>query len=356
MRNVVAFVCLFSITYLHAQSARPPKSVPTASLPSADLVFSRPNLDSPLQLPSTMMNGAPTCGADGTAFIQFLTPPPMYNYKVVFSISPAGKVLHYPVEHVDGLSDVYIVSFDPGISNPAMLLNARASGQSRGSSTGYYLALFDHDGTLGRYSRLDLGFQPSKVAQLSDNSFLVVGADTEARSRFMIVDSSGSVLRNLDADAIMPSEQRLKSMSQSMSFAGGTPADLPPSMRVSAVLSLFRLAHSQEGLLILQPGAEAQITKILPSGDIHIVTLHLPKNQVADSIITNKGRWFVRTSLQGSDSQSNLYEVDPETGNALKHINTSGVPALSIACPSDSGFYGLRWVEQKAFLVFGELR
>jgi hypothetical protein len=40
----------------------------------------------------------------------------------------------------------------------------------------------------------------------------------------------------------------------------------------------------------------------------------------------------------------------------LRRINTSGVPATSIACPSDSGFYGLRWIEQKPYLIFGDLR
>jgi hypothetical protein len=218
----------------------------------------------------------------------------------------------------------------------------------------------NNDGEFRKYSKLDLGFRPSNIAQLSDDSFLIMGADTaataEARSRFVVIDSSGSLLRDLATDAMMPPDQKLKSLLQSLSFAGMKPEDMPPSMRISFALGLFRTAHSDQGLLMLMPGAETQIIELLRSGEIRLVRLRLPQDQIADSMITKKGRWFVRTYLRDTGNQWSLYEVDPETGEALRRINTSGVPATSIACPSDSGFYGLRWIEQKPYLIFGDLR
>ena len=89
-------------------------------------------------------------------------------------------------------------------------------------TSGQYLALFKYDGQLYKYSKLDLGFKLSNIAQLSDDSFLAIGADAKkAQSRFVVVDSNGNLLRDLDADKVMPSERKLKSMLQSLNFAVG---------------------------------------------------------------------------------------------------------------------------------------
>ncbi len=358
MRKVVAFTFLFSVLYLHAQAdgdaAGPRKELSAASLPSTSLTFSDPKLDSPLQLPDSVMSGPPRCGPDGRAFLQIMGPPPTYLHSLIYSITLDGKVTHYPVDEISGLTYVAVKAFDPGSSMPVMLLNATVPGAH---SSGQYLALFKYDGELRKYSKLDLGFKLSNIAQLSDDSFLVIGADAEkAQSRFVVVDSNGNLLRDLDADKVMPSERKLKSMLQSLNFAGAKPEDIPPPARVYAVLSLFRTVHADQGLLVFMPGAGTEVVELLRSGEIHQMTLRLPQDQIPDSIITKKGRWFVRTYLRNTSSDWNLYEVDPETGEALQQINTSGVPATSIACPTDSGFYGLRWVEGKPYLIFGDMR
>jgi hypothetical protein len=328
----------------------------TADLPSVKVVFSEPKIDSPLQLPSTVMGGGlPMCGPDGRSFIQFMTSPPYYNNKVVYSVSPDGKVIHYPVEQIVGLTNIYVRFIDPGVTNAVILFHAQEAGTH--ASEHYYMALFDYDGKLQNYSALDLGFEPVEIVQLYDDGFLVSGGDTaQGRPMFVLIDGSGTIRRDLRETPLMPSDKDLTAMLNSINIVGWNPKDMPLPQKITAVLSLFRPIHSQRGVLILEPGAGARVIEILRSGDTRIVGLKLPANQIAHSMMTNKGSWFVRAHLVGSSTEWSLFQVDPETGEALKRIDTSGVPATTISCATDSGFYGFRWIDKKPYLIYGDLK
>ena len=362
MRWIFA-ACLFFVPGLYAQGtgtiAGAPKESTTTPLATANLVFAPPNLDSPLQLPPSpvVMRGGLRCGPENRVFLQIMTRPPMYDFKVAYSVTPAGKVVHYALEQMVGLTNPAVVDIDPGFTGPAMLLRASAAGQERPAANGYYLALFNYDGELRGYKRLDIGLEPFTIAQLADDSFLLVGTDeATAKPRFVVVDDSGTLLHDLDTDTIMPSAKRLQSMFDSLNFGGTKPDDMSASMRIRTALSLFREVHSQEGLLLIVPGSDAPVTVLLRSGETRVVHLKLPEDQIPHSIIPARGRWFVRTNQRGTDSTWNLYEVNPETGEVLRRINTEGVPATSIACPTDSGLYALRWIDEKPYLLSGTLQ
>jgi hypothetical protein len=339
------------------QTAKPHQEFPATDLPSVKLIFAEPNTDSPVQMPSTVMNGPPTCGPEHNAFIQFLTPPPYYNNKVIYSISPDGMVVHYPVEQIVGLTNSYVIFVDPGVTRAVVLLQAQKAGDGRQSPVRYYMAEFDYEGKLQHYTNLDLGFEPVEVVQLSDDGFLVSGADAGlGRSAFVLIDSNGTIQRDFKETSLMPSDKDLTGMLTSMNFVGMNPKDMPPSIRLTAVLSLFKPVHSMSGVLMVEPGAGARVIEILRSGDTRTVVLDLPAHQIAQSVIVSKKGWFVRTSLQDSETQWNLYQVDPETGQAIKRIDTSGVPSINIACSTDSGFYGFRWIDKKPYLIRGDFR
>jgi hypothetical protein len=362
MQRLTLLLFLFCVQHLGAQAdpvgSRAANTLGTDAVPIANLAFSEPNRDAPLQLPSPIMSGGPTCGLDGRAFLRIMTPPPMYNYTEVYSITAGGVVAHYPASQIVGLQLPAVVAFDPGLSALTVLLRAASAGQTGPLLSGYYLVLFDYGGQLRKYSRLDLGLEPSSVAQLNDDLFLIMGADkASGRPRFVEVDSSGRMLRDLDSEAVMPSESVLKSALGSLNFGGAKLDDAPPSQRTHAVLSLFRPTHSDRDLLLLMPGADTQVTEMSRSGEVRTLRLKLPHDQVADSILPGKGIWFVRTYRVGTDGDWSLFEVDPDTGKAVRRVDTSDVPATSIACTTDSGgLYALRWIDQKAYILLGNLR
>jgi hypothetical protein len=261
----------------------------------------------------------------------------MYNNRVVYSISPSSKIVSYPVDQISGLSEEYITSFDPGVTGPVVLLRAIATGQATRDQH-FYLAIFTYDGELRRISKLQLSLDPIKVAQLGDDQYLILGADLgEGKARFVIIDSTGALLRDRDNEGVTPSDERVLSMLSSIDVVGMKPSALPAAQRVPAALSLFRPVHSQSGLLILEPGKDARIVELLHSGETRIVRLQLPSNQIADSLITDRGSWFLRSFLQDSDTAANLYQVDPDTGSAIKRINTSGVPSRWRVCGHSLG-------------------
>jgi len=280
----------------------------------------------------------------------------MYNNRAVYSISPSSKLVSYRIDQINGLSDEYIASFDPGVTGPVFLLRAIAAGQAA-HDRHFYLAIFTYDGELRRINKLQLPLEPIKVAQLQDDEYLILGADmAEGKARFVIIDSTGTILRDLDNEGVTLSEERVLTMLSSIDAVGIKPSALPAAQRVPAALSLFRPIHSQRGLLILEPGRDSRIVELLHSGEIRIVRLLLPDNQIADSIIADRGSWFVRSFLRDSDTVASIYQIDPDTGNAIRRVNTSGVPPTSIACPTDSGFVGIRWISHKPYLIHGEIQ
>jgi hypothetical protein len=360
MRYVAVVVFLFAHT-LFGQAPVSGKSTPTPALAneeiaSEDLIFSSPNLDAPLSLPSPVMSGAPTCGGDGRAFLQIMTPPPRYTFKNIYSVTSDGKITPYPVDQIVGIVHPAILSFDPGASSVAMILAASAAGEARPAGFGYYLTLFSYDGKILRNSRLDLSLEPSNVAQINDDSYLVTGTDPgTAQPKFLVIDSRGTLLRDIDTSTLLPSGRKLATIMQSINFAGINLAEASEATRQRFMVSLVRPVHSDQGLLMFMPGSGGEIIVFARSGEIRQVRVNVPSNQIPDSLITAKGRWFLRTYLRDSDNNWSLYEIDPDTGRTLRKIYTAGVPSTTIACATDSGFFGLRWIDKKPYVISGSL-
>lgn len=314
------------------------------------------DMNHPLQGPSHTLGRLPECSPDGRIFLDFMVPP-NYFYSNIKSISSSdGKTAEFPVERIAGLTKTVLDSYDPGVSDVTMILSARPVGKGGASSAGLYLALYSYDGELEKYSRLDLDFQPVQASQLTEDSFLVVGYDPQmGHSHFAMIDSRGKVLRDLDSNSIMPSGQQLKSLILGLKIPGNL-ENAPPASRTSIILSAFRYTHSNRGLLVFEPGEEAQVVELLRTGEVRTVRLKLPKQQVAHSMFAGGGKWYVRAYLKGAVDQDSLYEVDPYTGVATARVDTSGVLPGSIACFQDAGLSALRWIDGKAYLQHGDLR
>jgi hypothetical protein len=338
-----------------------PQPDPEFDLPRVDVTFSLLKADTPLPLLSTVMDGPPVCSSSGVAFLQFWTPPPTYNNKEVFSITAAGKVAELPVSRVTGLSNAMIRSFDPGSTMAAMLLSAIPQPAAGSGSFGqkhhwdYYLARFKYNGEFNGYTALDLGFEPGQIAQLNDDTYIVIGTDQiNSKPVVALINNSGTVLRRLDTDEVVPSEEGLNEMMRATSFVGLKPQDLPPSMKMSVALSRFQFVHFGTKVLLLEPGPHTRIVEISPGGQARVVSVKLPEGQVGDSLLASRSSWMIRTYPEGKDGLSNLYEVDRETGSIVRQLRTPGVPATSIACSSEDGLFGIRWLERKPYLMVAD--
>ncbi len=337
------------------------KSDPGIELPQVDGRFSLPKTDSPLPLPSTVMDGPPVCSSDGVAFLQFWTPPPTYNSKQIFSITAKGDVAAFPVSRASGLTNAMIRSFDPGSTMAVMLLNAApepAAGSGSFSQKGhreYYLARFKYSGEFDRLTRLDLNFLPGQIAQLDDDTYIVIGTDqVNAKPVIILINGDGTILRHLDTQEVLPSDQAVDQMMSATNFIGLKPQDLPPAMRMSVALSRLQFVHFGTKLLLLEPGPHPRIIESSPGGQIRVVSIKLPEGQVGDSMLATKNSWMIRAYPEGQDGLSNLYDVDRETGVTVRQVRTAGVPATSIACYSEEGLFGIRWVERKPYLMVAD--
>ena len=145
----------------------------------------------------------------------------------------------------------------------------------------------------------------------------------------------------------------LQSMLRSSGYGDATANNFLPVMRLSMSLSLIHYAHVGTKLLLLEPGANAKIVELSPGGEIQSLSVKLPDGEVADSILPAQSQWMIRAHPSGIDTISNLYEIDPVSGNAIREIRTSDVPATRIACWDGGGFYGLRWIKGKPYIITG---
>ena len=356
MRLLIILYCLLSVCEAQTRGLGQSTAEEFDDLPVAKLVFSAPNLKAPVELPYTLMDGAPVCGQEGRVFFQFLTPPPTYNTKDIIAVTSDGKVTHYPLEQISNLKFVSVLSLDPGLTRAVMLLKGTDAGRPSLSSSGYYIALFSSDGRLQNKVKLDLEAQPSKVAQLTDDTFLVIGVDAIRNgTRFLIVDSGGKVLRDRAADAMFSAE-KLAAGLNSQDVRGGSPNDLPGDMRLAGMLNLVRMVHTNQGVVVYVPGSTMEVVEIYPSGESRKLELKLPKEQLLQSILVDQRFWYVATTLRGSDTESALFQVNTQNGRATRRIDTSGVPSTTIACPTETGFFAFKWIEKRPYVINGEMR
>src|ERR1700739_528059 len=325
------------------------------SIPSWTVNFSDPKLDSPLNLPLPITNGPPTCSADGTAFFVFLGHPPAFDQRAIYSVSAKGKVTVFSAEKIPGLQRVEIRSVNPGITSLVMLIGAARSDETAPPGqiirNGPFLVRFNYDGSVQGFAPLDVGFRPGQAVQLNDKSFLIFGAEpASAAPQAVIVDLDGAILRQPDAYGMIPPEQDLLRMVAAADRTG-MQSSLPLELRLSAVINSLQFEHSGRSLLLLEPGGDAKVLALLPSRDVRPIAIRLPKGDQADSLIAVNGKWIVRAYPEGANDKMSLFEVDPETGNATREIRTQGVPPSAIACGSKEGFYGLRWIDKKPYVI-----
>ena len=100
MYKTVAFTLLLSTALLKAQAVKPGPEQPAVdqktTVTYSTLIFSEPDISSPLQLSSAMMDGPASCSANGIAFFQFWTSTEKSNSiqkldgKEIYSLSSRG--------------------------------------------------------------------------------------------------------------------------------------------------------------------------------------------------------------------------------------------------------------------------
>lgn len=328
------------------------------ALPVVHLGLSAPGSQPIAGLPSPMMDGPARCSGEGVAFFQFWTGAPRYDTKEVFSVTRDGKATAFRTSSFSEINRAQIISFDPGTSEGVALINgmpAPSAAQTTPQREFFvYLALFGYDGKASEASKLELGFRPQQVAQVSENSFLVLGSDTvNLRPALALVDGAGTMLRRIDVDDLLPTGAGLSEIVSSRSFAGMSPESLPPAMQMNVAMSLFRFSHMANKLLLLQPGPHPKVIEFSASGLSETLQIKLPAGKLADSILPDPSRLLIRTYSKTNDNDSSLFEIDPDSGDAVREIRIAA-PATTLACSSKEGFYGLQWKDEKPYIVISE--
>lgn len=350
--TVLPILSGFAQTQVAANPSPDTASAAHADIPYRIMTFSSPKLDAPLQLPFTIMDGAPTCSSEGYAFYQFWTARSSDSPRAIVSVSPSGNLTTYSLAQITGLRFTTVLGLDSGSSRLTLLLTAKPADASEGAHFGFYLARFRYDGRLDGVSQLKVDFQPGQLAQLGDDSYIVMGTDlSKAQPVVALVDGSGEILRRLGTDALIPSGSALTQMMAAQNFVGIKPDAMPPAQRLFYLMNIFRFIHFGEDLLLLEPGASAKIVELLPDAEVRTIALHIPKGQVAESLIAAPGKWLIRAHRADADDQESMFQIDPADGEADLGIRTGGVPPTTIACAKQDGFFGLRWIDHRPYLI-----
>lgn len=302
-----------------------------------------------LGLPDRWMSRYPyLCSSDGVVFVEIMSdydPSATLIAGDLYGISSIGEVTkiqrNFTVPEKRVLSAIWSY---PGEDEVATLLRATAreqGGSGQHAKDDYYISLSKRDGTFSRQIKLDIKFEPLKLAVFDSGDFLVLGIDPlNMQPLLALLDSDGSYLRRIDLDARpLAASGSLQAINRrAIDHAGAWEAAAIP------VYDAMFVPYGSD-VLFFQPGSELPVRIFNEGGEVNAVRLALPKGQLLQFILpaAKNDTWIVRTQKLADfaalknkgisvNAPQQLFEVDPYSGKVLRELAPQGAMAASVNC------------------------
>jgi hypothetical protein len=324
------------------------KALSWADLPQQTLVFSKPlALEG---LPQSPAITAPIrCSPNGTPFLE-MPLPPAFMTRALLSIAKSEKVTTYANGNkIFGLDDVNQLNYFPGDKHVIYLVeapehdltSALLGSQSTKSPKNFYLLTYASDGTLELTQKIDTLNDPQQIAAFPSGALATIGLDPIQHDiQFNVMDSRGQNAHPVDIDA-----NRLYEADHLRQFYGDVPGPDPSDSGMSKAVSAMQLISYGDNLLLVQTGTNYAVTEIGESGlIIRSVRLKLPPGAVIDGFIQSSEKlWLAKISDTSRDPSARwLIAFDPDTGDAVRRISTTGTALDSVACDADGTFLAFK--------------
>lgn len=346
---------LAAVPALHAQKAAQPDPVP-----SLQVEFST-NGGTPVSFPSPVVTQLPVCYSGDSCIANVALDRKNFAQIVGVSFDLSGKSHLVDPAAIQNLSYVQILSSTPTPGGAAVLVHGDESNDGigvrlvpksgaqpsdrSGLSEGYYVCFFNREGEPTEVHSIDPRYIPAKIAYLDSDQILLLLVDKISEKPVLaLMATDGQIVRTLDDQGALTIGGDL---------VNGSGMKIPNSSRLAnpiaanqimmgAALAGWQIGYAGKRLLLLQPGAKAIVWSILPGGGIRRVKLKMPPGVVASTIVSSDHAWLIRSFIAASDTGL-LLEFDPDTGDALRRIDTKGTPPTSVLFASNGDYYAIWW-------------
>jgi hypothetical protein len=218
-----------------------------------------------------------------------------------------------------------------------------------------YIARFDGDGSYKGSLKLDLPFHPTRLSGFESGGFVTAGFDEDKIWRVALLDSSGGLLKYVE----FPKEKE-KSLEKSFERSFGSPAgDSDVGSFLFAALASFFPYHGR--VLYVRGHSGAPIYEISESGEVRVIKIKAPGGHAVEGFIPSDRNWLVTFGQTGelpNREQSDLYEVDMETGELLREYRVEQYSRFSdaeqeVACVYQDEFRAVRHEKGKLVMLRG---
>ena len=301
-------------------------STPTAKSVNLSIV------DPIIGLPDSTVMGYPqTCSTDGVLFLQIyaaLENNEVSSFPDIYTVSEQREVKHLNGPSIADFKQLSLRSLYPSENNVAYLIQATQPRDPKESlmpgRLASYIAVTDHTGNGQRTLRLELNFEPVKVAISDSGTLLVLGMDTvNLRPVLVSLKDDGSIEKTLDIDhRTYASSKELKQSYPEK------PKDTNTTAEARVILNSLNKAQFVpwgHDILLVQPGSSLPVYTISPTLSISPISITAPSGYLLKTILgSGEGdSWVAVFSAESEFQKVASGQVSENAADKLFEINKS---------------------------------
>lgn len=262
---------------------------------------------------------------------------PDYIASDLFFITVDGKATNIQRKLPDGMARLQAKSAYAGdsiVGSLVVALPKKSDSDAGVRRFRFFVAISKSDGTADKLLRLDLRFEPRKIAIFDSGRILVAGFDTLNKvPALAILESDGTLLRSITIDN-RPLEKS-KSLKEIYKTDAASDSDSLTG-EVAANSAMFVPYGSK--ILLYVPGTNIPVHILGEGGEENTVQIALPAGYLIETILptAKDDTWVVRGQSTQSFSQLHsegvisspqqaLFEVDPSSGSTLSRLDVTGL-------------------------------
>jgi hypothetical protein len=304
--------------------------------------------------------GYPSCGSDGTIFVNIMLDPSKSWATHIVSISPTGKVQTFEFGQDKHLREgASVRSFSPRAGAIDLLISGLPSVDFQQTLTDkradQFILHYDLNGQLETIHSLPSDYRFARIMNDSNGTTFALGSEKlTGLASMMILADDGKIAKKLDLGEPVLSEAEARLHFKEISPDSAS-HDLPLVMQMDTVLgSKFQLAADGDDILVLKPAPDAKIFRIRAKGVVQATKLNIPPNSEMRWFFPNSSATYTMVGFAKGGTAPALVQFD-ENGKYINMLHLDNLSEGSAVCKQGESYYGLGFKQGKAILLTGHL-
>lgn len=309
-------------------------------------------------LPRSSAMGHPLhCSVAGDSFVDIYADEnstQVFPFPKLYRITQLGDVSLVKRALPSGYEKLWMGDFFAGSQwNVSLLKGQKANVDSVAGDrpeSAIFLSLTRPDGSDGRTIKLDLGFEPMKVAIFDSGKFAVVGMDrVNVVPVLAILNEDGTLDRMVDLNN--KSYEQSKNLGQAFGAKGGA------ALRLSRELDSASFVPMGSKVLLVQAGSALDLRVLNDAGEEGRIQLTLPSGFLLEDALASDSTRTIFLRLRAVEAfeqfaqkhiienpKEQILEIDAGTGKAIEAFELHGPLPGEVTCAVDQRLTAIYYV------------